>query len=110
MNMSPEKIVHRAISEHLGVEAGAIRSRARLTHDLGLLPLDIVLITLRIEDHEGVGLPMDRLASVHTVGQLVEYVRRAYAHMTLPTHVLARLRWRYRRAGRRPIVRRFAAA
>jgi hypothetical protein len=38
-------------------------------------PLDVVLIALRLEDVEGVELPIERLEHVHTVAELTALLR-----------------------------------
>jgi acyl carrier protein len=79
MNDPLADIVRRAVAEHLDVEPGGIQAAHRFARDLELHPLDVVLIALRLEEVEGVELPIDRLDSVETVAELTKLLRRVLA-------------------------------
>ncbi len=78
MNHLEDRHVRAALALHLGCEPDAIRSEARLAEDLGLDPLDLVLVVLRLEEIAGSELPLDELEGVATVGQMVHLVRTWY--------------------------------
>jgi acyl carrier protein len=58
------------------IDPALVRPETRLHADLGLDPLDLVLIVLRIEDVAGTELPVGELEGVHTVAELQAFVRR----------------------------------
>lgn len=67
-------IVRRELSSHIGLPPSEIGRDRRLDRDLGLDPLDLVLLALRLEDREGAEFPVAELAGVRTVGDLVAVV------------------------------------
>lgn len=69
-------LVRHALALHLEVPATSLALDDRLAEDLGLDPLDVVLVTLRLEELESVELPVAALESVDTVRDLVAFVRR----------------------------------
>jgi acyl carrier protein len=69
--------VRRAVAQHMGLDSSEVRAAHRLSRDLALQPLDVVLIAIRMEEVEQVELPIDRLDSVETVGDLTSLVQRA---------------------------------
>jgi acyl carrier protein len=70
------EIVRFALALHLGVDPHVIEPENRLEGDLGLDPLDLVLVALRLEEIEEGEFPVARLETVTTVADLVEIVRR----------------------------------
>lgn len=69
-------LVRHALALHLEVPAASLKLGDRLAEDLGLDPLDVVLVTLRLEELESVELPVAALETVETVGDLAAFVRR----------------------------------
>jgi acyl carrier protein len=69
------EIVRFALALHLGVDSEELELHHRLEADLGLDPLDLVLVALRLEEIEDAEFPVARLEMVHTVGDLVDVVR-----------------------------------
>ncbi|WP_146647644.1 acyl carrier protein [Labilithrix luteola] len=67
-------IVRRELSSHIGWAPAEIGRERRLDRDLGLDPLDLVLLALRLEDREGAEFPVAELAGIRTVGDLVAVV------------------------------------
>src|SRR5262249_2429058 len=57
MSDSLSETVRCAVAQHLDVQSTEIRSTHRFERDLGLRPLDVVLIALRLEEVENVELP-----------------------------------------------------
>lgn len=69
------EIVRFALALHLDADVTDIQLDHRLERDLGLDPLDLVLVVLRLEEIEGGELPVADLESVMTVRDLVDVVR-----------------------------------
>ncbi len=77
MNDSSESTIRRALAERLSLHPSAIRAEHRLEEDLGIDPLDLVLIVLDVTDELRKVMAFESLAEVRTVGQLVSLVRRS---------------------------------
>jgi acyl carrier protein len=77
MNEPCEFLIRRALAERLAVHPSAIRAELRLQDDLGVDPLDVVLVVLDVTDELRKVLSFESLAEVRTVGELVALVRRA---------------------------------
>ena len=60
------------------VEAGEISAGDSLREDLGLGSLDAVLLILELEERLGIDIEDDELASLDTVGALLELVETKY--------------------------------
>ena len=75
MNTPFEVTVRSAIARHLSVDVSQIVPILHLRNDLGLHPLDLVLIALRLEDMEQIDFPIEQLGSVETVGELTALFR-----------------------------------
>lgn len=76
MNITPMSIVRRALARHLSVPVHGVTPSDDLERDLGLKPLDLAIITLRLEADAGAWseFPMARLEGVQSVAQLAEVV------------------------------------
>jgi hypothetical protein len=66
---------------------------------LGLCPVDIVLIALRLEDVENVEIPFDELDAVHKVADLTALLRIAVANDNHVADEVAEARRRRRARG-----------
>ncbi len=80
MSDSLSDTVRCAVAQHLDIESGEVRPTHRFERDLGLHPLDVVLIALRLEEVENVELPIDGLDSVHKVSDLTALLRSVIAN------------------------------
>ena len=69
------EIVRSALALHLEVDSREIDVKDRLDADLGLDPLDLVLVALRLEEIEQGEFPVARLETATTVADLVAVVR-----------------------------------
>jgi acyl carrier protein len=69
------EIVRFALALHLGVDSEGVELHHRLDADLGLDPLDLVLVALRLEEIEDAEFPVAQLEMVRTVSDLVDVVR-----------------------------------
>jgi acyl carrier protein len=58
-------------------DPSAIRPWHHLEHDLGMTPLELVLVVVKVEEIEGVELPVEDLSMLSTVGELVTFLTRA---------------------------------
>jgi acyl carrier protein len=78
------EIVRFALALHLSVDPDEIAMSDRLEAELGLDPLDLVLVALRLEEIEEGEFPVAQLESVATVADLVGIVR-AWSTMSAGT-------------------------
>ena len=69
------EIVRFALALHLDVVPDAIVEGDSLSEDLGLDPLDLVLVVLRLEELAEAEFPVADLENALTVGDLVDIVR-----------------------------------
>jgi acyl carrier protein len=69
------EVVRFALALHLAVDREEIELGDRLEADLGLDPLDLVLVVLRLEEIENAEFPVADLEKVETVADLVAVVR-----------------------------------
>jgi Phosphopantetheine attachment site len=88
MTSPSQGIVHQLLASHLGVEQTSIGDADGLDA-LGLEPLDVVLVLVRLGDLGGEGrdFPMATLARARTVGDLVALVDIWLEHETTPSGV-----------------------
>ncbi|HEY8078068.1 MAG TPA: acyl carrier protein [Labilithrix sp.] len=70
-----DALVRRVLSEHLRRDAAAVQLDAALQGDLGLSPLDVVVVAIRLADAAHVDLPYGRLDRLRTVADLVALTR-----------------------------------
>jgi hypothetical protein len=75
--MTDMQFVRNTLARHAGCPASALHPGQRLEDDLDLTPLELVLIALEVEEAVGVGIAVEGLASVVTVGELMGFFRRA---------------------------------
>lgn len=70
------------IREHLAAELeadpGSIGEQTRFREDLEADSLDLVELTVELEDHYGIRIPEEQAAKILTVGQAADFV---YAHV-----------------------------
>ena len=63
------------IAEQLGVDADTITLEAALVEDLGVDSLDLVELSMALEDEFGIEeMSEEDMANIKTVGDLVEYL------------------------------------
>jgi len=76
--MNPEmQFARRSIARYAGRPASDLGLRERLDQDLDLSPLELVLIAIDFEEAVGIAVPIEGLASVQTVADLMRFLRRA---------------------------------
>ena len=64
------------IAEQLDVEVEAVSPEKSFTDDLGADSLAIVELVLALEEEFGIKIPDDRVDSIKTVGDAVEYIKQ----------------------------------
>jgi acyl carrier protein len=91
MTSPAQAIVVQLLASHLGVDEGSI-GHTDAFEELGLDPLDLVLVILRLEDLGGGDgdFPLTALAHARTVADLVELVDLWLQRDTMPTGLDAR--------------------
>ena len=72
-------LVRALLAERLRLDVADISLTADLFRDLGLAPLDLVLVALRVEDALRVRCALSKLERVRTVGELVAMLDEAAA-------------------------------
>ncbi len=107
MSDSLSDTVRCAVAQHLDVEATEIRSMHRFDRDLGLMPLDVVLIALRLEEVENVELPIDDLDAVHKVADLTALLRIVVSNDDCPANDNGVPRSRRRSRRPKPVLRSY---
>ena len=70
-----DSLVRLAVALHLEVPLDSVRSEDHLEHDLGLDPLDLVLVVLRLDELVGAQCALADLQQIQTVGDLENMVR-----------------------------------
>lgn len=69
------EIVRFALAMHLNAPPDVIGESLALDEDLGLDPLDLVLVVLRLEELGDIEFPIADLEGIRTVGDLTDLVR-----------------------------------
>lgn len=70
-----DSLVRLAVALHLEAPLDSIRSEDHLEHDLGLDPLDLVLVVLRLDELVGAQCALADLQQIETVADLENMVR-----------------------------------
>ncbi len=66
--------VKKAIADHLGVELGSIKEDSKLIDDLGADSLDLVELTMDLEEKFSIKIPDEDLGKLTDVKNVVDYV------------------------------------
>lgn len=66
------------LATELEVDPGSIGEETRFREDLEADSLDLVELTVELEDHYGIRIPDDQAAKILTVGQAADFV---HAHV-----------------------------
>ena len=62
------------LSEQLEISKDMITLESDIADDLGANSIDLVDLVMSIEDEFGVEIPEDLIETVHTVGDVVDYI------------------------------------
>lgn len=66
------------LATELEIDPSRIRDETRFKEDLEADSLDLVELTVELEDHYGIRIPDDQAAKISTVGQAADFV---FAHV-----------------------------
>jgi acyl carrier protein len=72
-------LIRGVLAHRAGRHPDDVRAWHNLERDLDLTPLELVLVTLEVEEAVDVELPAEELATLETVGDLFVFVTRAVA-------------------------------
>ncbi len=75
------KTVSGIIIEHLGLRDGSVSMESDISGDLGADSLDIIEITMEIEEEFDLEIDNVALEKIRTVGDLVNYIRDGVASL-----------------------------
>jgi acyl carrier protein len=70
-----EARVKSIIIEQLGVDPEKVTLDASLTNDLGADSLDLVELTMAIEEEFGIEIPDEEVSKLQTVGDIIRYIQ-----------------------------------
>jgi acyl carrier protein len=71
--------VKKIVVEHLGVDAGKVKTEASFIDDLGADSLDTVELVMAFEEEFGIEIPDDAAETIQTVGDAVKFIEKAKA-------------------------------
>lgn len=77
--MTTTERFHRILIEHTGVPADQIRPDANFADDLGCDSLDMVDLTMSVEDEFNIVISDDEAAAMPTVGEALSLIERKLA-------------------------------
>lgn len=66
--------VKKAISNHLGVSLDSIKENSKLVDDLGADSLDLVELTMDLEEKFGIKIPDEDISKLTDVKSVVDYI------------------------------------
>lgn len=69
--------VKNIVVEHLGVEEDKVAEGASFIDDLGADSLDTVELVMAFEEEFGIEIPDDAAKDIQTVGDAVEFIKKA---------------------------------
>lgn len=75
MNINTENFVKKIISEQLNADVSEITSEKRISEDLGVNSLDIVIMVAKAEDELNIRFPDEDIVDLRTVGDTEEYLK-----------------------------------
>tara|TARA_B100000902_G_scaffold317508_1_gene309145 strand:+ start:898 stop:1113 length:216 start_codon:yes stop_codon:yes gene_type:complete len=67
-------MIEKIIAETLGLDQGMIKDESNFVNDLGADSLNIVEVIMGIEEEFDIEIPDDDAETLHTVGQLKQYI------------------------------------
>ena len=73
-----EEKIKQIISEQLGVKLYEVLPNADLMQDLGADSLDLVELTMELEDKFGIEIPDEEAEKLNTVNEIIEYIKTKY--------------------------------
>jgi acyl carrier protein len=73
--VSVEERVIEIVSEQMGVPKEQITRETSFVNDLGADSLDVVELTMELEEEFDITIPDDKAEEIQTVGQAVDYIQ-----------------------------------
>ena len=67
-------MIEKIIAETLGLDQGMIKDESNFVNDLGADSLNIVEVIMGIEEEFDIEIPDEDAETLHTVGQLKQYI------------------------------------
>jgi len=67
-------MIEKIIAENLNIDQGMIKDESNFVNDLGADSLNIVEVIMGIEEEFDIEIPDDDAETLHTVGQLKQYI------------------------------------
>ena len=67
-------MIEKIIAQTLGIDQGMIKDESHFVNDLGADSLNIVEVVMSIEEEFDIEIPDDDAETLHTVGQLKQYI------------------------------------
>ena len=67
-------MIEKIIAETLGIDQGMIKDESHFVNDLGADSLNIVEVVMSIEEEFDIEIPEEDAETLHTVGQLKQYI------------------------------------
>lgn len=64
--------IAKILSDQLGIPQSKVTLESRIVEDLGADSLDVVELLMQLEDTTGKTIPDDKVATIKTVGDLVD--------------------------------------
>lgn len=70
-----EQRISQIVSRHFGIDDDKITPSADFRHDMSADSLDLIDLTLSVEDAFGIEIAEEAAEELHTVGDLIAFVR-----------------------------------
>mgnify|MGYP003311454271 FL=1 len=67
-------MIEKIIAENLGIDQGMIKDESNFVNDLGADSLNIVEVIMSIEEEFDIEIPDEDAETLHTVGELRQYI------------------------------------
>jgi len=72
--MDKAERIKNLIAEQLGIEIGMVLPVAKFQDDLGADSLDLIELTMRLEEEFDIEIPDDDANNIITVGDVIKYI------------------------------------
>ncbi len=67
-------MIEKIIAENLGIDQNSIKDTSNFANDLGADSLNIVEVVMAIEEEFDIEIPDEDAETLHTVGQVKQYI------------------------------------
>jgi acyl carrier protein len=72
--------VKQIVAEQMGMTSEQLREQDALIEDIGCDSLDVIEITMEVEEHFDITVPEDRAQQIRTVGDVADGVLQCLGH------------------------------